>query len=144
MQQLVKRAHELGATRPEDYFLPHRARNGAKGFDPSRPISSSRGSWDKLRIKAELPTLRIYDLRHHAITKLLENESVSERTVIELAGHVSRQMLERYSHIRIRAKQEAVNVLERQPIVPPQPEVDLSSVAVPRICRRAVRHLRRA
>jgi integrase len=114
LRQLLKRARELGCTEPDHYLLPHRARNGARGFDPTRPISSWRGSWDKLREAAELPHLRMYDLRHHAITRLLEDEDVSERTVIEIAGHVSRAMLERYSHIRMRTKREAVDALARK------------------------------
>jgi integrase len=114
LRELVTRARDLGATDPEHYILPHRAANGAKGFDPTRPISSWRGSWEKLRQAAGLPNLRMYDLRHHAITRLLEDEEVSERTVIELAGHVSRAMLERYSHIRMRTKKEAVDALARK------------------------------
>jgi integrase len=114
MRTLVKRAQEIGANHPNDYLLPHRARDGENGFDPTRPISSWRGSWDKLRKAAGLPHLRMYDLRHHAITRLLEDENVSERTVIELAGHVSRQMLERYSHIRMRTKHEAVQALAKK------------------------------
>lgn len=114
MRELLQRAKELGAADPEHYILPHRAANGANGFDPTRPISSWRGSWDKLRKAADLPNLRMYDLRHHAITRLLENEDVSERTVIEIAGHVSRAMLERYSHIRMRTKKEAVDALARK------------------------------
>ena len=35
-----------------------------------------------------------------------------------LAGHVSRQMLERYSHIRSQAKQAAIQALE-QPAIDP-------------------------
>ena len=35
-----------------------------------------------------------------------------------LAGHVSRQMLERYSHIRSRAKQAAIQSLEEEAIAP--------------------------
>ena len=114
IRSLVTRAREIGSTEPEHYLLPHRARNGKKGFDPLRPISSWRGSWDKLRKAAGLPHLRLYDLRHHAITRLLEDGDVSERTVIELAGHVSRAMLERYSHIRMRTKQEAVQALAKK------------------------------
>ena len=114
LRELVARARDLGAIAPEHYILPHRAANGAKGFDPTRPISSWRGTWEKLRKAAGLPTLRMYDLRHHAITKLLEDEKVSERTVIELAGHVSRAMLERYSHIRIASKKEAVDRLSKR------------------------------
>jgi integrase len=67
-----------------------------------------------LRKAAGMPNLRMYDLRHHAITRLLEDEDVSERTVIELAGHVSHAMLERYSHIRMRTKKEAVDALAKK------------------------------
>jgi hypothetical protein len=42
---------------------------------------------------------------------------VSEQTIKALAGHVSRQMLERYSHIRSEAKQAAIQALKQQPIV---------------------------
>lgn len=116
MRELIKRARDLGAVDPDHYILPHRAANGTNGFDPRRPISSWRGSWDKLRKAAGLPNLRMYDLRHHAITRLLEDEDVSERTVIELAGHVSRAMLERYSHIRMRTKKEAVDALAKKSV----------------------------
>jgi integrase len=116
--ELLARARRNGATEPDHYLLPHRARDGAKGWDPTRPITSWRGAWDKLREAAGLSNLRRYDLRHHAITKLLEDEKVSERTVIDLAGHVSRQMLQRYSHIRMKSKVDAVNALNRGSSMP--------------------------
>lgn len=43
---------------------------------------------------------------------------MSEQTIKALAGHVSRQMLERYSHIRSEAKQAAIHALEQPPIEP--------------------------
>lgn len=114
MQELVKRAREMGATAPDHYLLPHRAKNGEKGWDPTRPMFSWRTAWDKLREVAGLPHFRFKDLRHHAITTLLEDENVSERTVIDLAGHVSRAMLDRYSHIRMKTKQDAVDALAKK------------------------------
>lgn len=42
-----------------------------------------------------------------------ENPNVSEETIRALAGHVSKKMLERYSHIRISAKQVAIAGLEQ-------------------------------
>jgi integrase len=114
VRTLARRARELGAIDASHYLLPHRAPNGRQGFDVTRPITSWRGAWKKLREAAGLPTLRMYDLRHHAITRLLEDEDVSERTVIELAGHVNRAMLERYSHIRMRTKREAVDGLAKK------------------------------
>jgi integrase len=56
---------------------------------------------------------RRHDLRHTFITRLLENPGVSEQTVMALAGHVSKEMLARYSHIRAAAKQAAIATLER-------------------------------
>lgn len=50
--------------------------------------------------------------------RLAENPNVSEQTIKALAGHVSRQMLERYSHIRSEAKQAAIQALEQQRIEP--------------------------
>jgi hypothetical protein len=47
----------------------------------------------------------------HAVG-LAENPSVSEETIRALAGHVSKKMLERYSHIRTQAKQSAIAALE--------------------------------
>lgn len=38
--------------------------------------------------------------------------TISEQTIRSLARHVSRQMLERYSHIRSQAKQAAIQALE--------------------------------
>ena len=61
---------------------------------------------------------RPHDMRHTFISRLAENPNVSEQTIKALAGHVSRQMLERYSHIRSQAKQAAIRALE-QAAVPP-------------------------
>jgi hypothetical protein len=47
-------------------------------------------------------------------SRLAESASVSEQTIRALAGHVSRQMLEHYSHIRSHAKQAAIRYLEEQ------------------------------
>ena len=45
-----------------------------------------------------------------AVTELAES-GVSEQAIMSLAGHVSRKMLEPYSHIRLEAKREAVRAL---------------------------------
>lgn len=52
--------------------------------------------------------LRFHDLRHLAITKLAESEA-SDSTIMSIAGHMDRAMLEHYSHIRDDAKRKAVN-----------------------------------
>jgi hypothetical protein len=55
---------------------------------------------------------RWHDLRHTFITRLAENPNISEETIRALAGHVCKEMLQRYSHIRVRAKQDAIAALE--------------------------------
>jgi hypothetical protein len=77
------------------------------GFDPTRPIRTWRKAWNNLTKKAGL---RFHDLRHHAITELAES-GASEQTIMAIAGHVSRKMLERYSHIRMEAKRTALESL---------------------------------
>ena len=79
-------------------------------FDPTRPIRAWVKAWRSLTKEAKLPGLRFHDLRHHAITELAES-GASEQTIMAIAGHVSRAMLERYSHIRVEAKQAALEAL---------------------------------
>jgi integrase len=79
-------------------------------LDPTRPITSWRTAWRKLTRKAKLHGLRFHDLRHHAITELAESET-SEQTILAIAGHVDRRMLEHYSHIRLEAKRKALEAL---------------------------------
>jgi hypothetical protein len=49
-------------------------------------------------------------LRHQAITELSEG-GASDATITGIAGHVSRKMLEHYSHSRLAAKRSAVDGL---------------------------------
>lgn len=117
VRELHKRAKELGSIEPDHFLIPHRAHPGykeGKEPDPTKPAGSWRKAWENLRSAAGMESTRLYDLRHHAITRLLEEENISERTVIELAGHVSKQMLNRYSHIRMRTKKEAVDALNKK------------------------------
>jgi integrase len=57
-----------------------------------------------------LPGFRFHDLRHCAITQLAEG-GTSDSTIMAIAGHVSRRMLERYSHVRMEAKRTAMEAL---------------------------------
>jgi len=65
--------------------------------------------WGSIRAEAGV-TCRLHDLRHTALTKMAE-AGVPESTMMALAGHMSRAMLERYSHIPMAAKREAVEAL---------------------------------
>ena len=80
------------------------------GFDPNRHLNSWRSAWRTPTKKAALPGVRFHDLRHCAITQLAEN-GASDSTIMAIAGHVSRRMLERYSHVRMEAKRNALEAL---------------------------------
>ncbi len=65
-------------------------------------------------LKNPLAGLRFHDLRHTCITKLAEGQA-SEQTIMAIAGHVSRKMLEHYSHIRMEAKRAALDAIAQAP-----------------------------
>jgi len=69
-------------------------------------------AWTALRIAAGVRCRR-HDLRH-TITKLAESDA-SDSTIMAIAGHLSRAMLERYSHVRMGAKRRAVEALTIKP-----------------------------
>jgi integrase len=79
-------------------------------FDATKHINSWRTAWRTLTKKAGLPGFRFHDLRHCAITQLAEG-GTSDSTIMAIAGHVSRRMLERYSHVRMEAKRTAMEAL---------------------------------
>lgn len=119
--RLRQRAEAFGMVEPRHYvfaaFIPKFTFSGKKvtdysvtGFDPSRHLNSWRSAWRTLTKKAGLPGFRFHDLRHSAITQLSEN-GASDSTIMAIAGHVSRRMLERYSHVRIEAKRNALEAL---------------------------------
>jgi len=85
--------------------------------DLTRPMGSWRKAW-RVACQAAGVRYRPHDMRHTFISRLAENPNVSEQTIKALAGHVSRQMLERYSHIRSQAKQAAIQALEQPAIEP--------------------------
>ena len=121
VEQCYKRALRLGACEPHHYLFPLRLNRektapGVKHrdkYDPARPASRwfVRKSWDKLRAVTGFKHLNPHDLRHQCITRLLENGAQPE-TVRAIAGHVTQQMMEYYSHIRRQAKYDAVMAIE--------------------------------
>jgi integrase len=57
-----------------------------------------------------LTGFRFHDLRHTAITELAE-AGAADATLMAIAGHMTRKMLEYYSHVRMAAKRSAVDKL---------------------------------
>ena len=128
------RANELGSVEPDHYLFPFRVRGGnihQAHYDPQRHQTSFKTAWLALREAAMLPGFRMYDLRHHAITTLLENPEVSEETVEDIAGHISRRMKKRYSHIRMEYKRAAVEAMmnPKKPVSRVSPQKSTASNA---------------
>jgi integrase len=102
---------------PEHYVFPLE-KYGLAGNDrqlcaheiiPTEPMHRWKVAWESAR-KAAKVFCRFHDLRHTFISRLAESQA-SDSTVMALAGHVSRAMMERYSHIRMEAKRRAVDDL---------------------------------
>jgi len=116
VERLLDQANKLGSTKPEHYLIPRRL--GGKQYDPTQPPSrwGWRTAWRKLTEEARLEGLRPHDLLHHAISRLAESPEASEQTIMAIAGHVSREMLEHYSHVRQEAKRRALESLDNDTI----------------------------
>ena len=80
-------------------------------IDPTKAIGPWKISWKSARKAADVEA-RWHDLRHTFISRLAESQA-SDATIMSLAGHLSRKMLERYSHTRNEAKLRAIAVLDR-------------------------------
>jgi integrase len=75
--------------------------------DPARPITSFKTAWIKVRQKAGVRG-RWHDNRHTLVTELAES-GAGDEVIMSIAGHVSRAMLSRYSHVRMEAKRRALD-----------------------------------
>jgi integrase len=115
--------------------------NRGTGYDPTQPQKTWRTAWRALvretgrragreaakqsveagngwragiaawrGAAASFRGLRFHDLRHLAVTKLAESEA-SDATIMAIAGHMSREMMEHYSHVRAAAKRKAVDAI---------------------------------
>ncbi len=94
----------------EKYGLARNDRNLCSyAIDPSTPMQRWKVGWEYARRVAKV-SCHFHDLRHTFISRLAESQA-SDSTVMALAGHVSRAMMERYSHIRMEAKRRAVDDL---------------------------------
>ena len=132
--ELYRRSQALGATEPSHFLFP--ACETAH-FDPMRNIKSWRTAWRRLtravqcagcgvlqnpgetcfgcgasiaKLKSPFAGFRFHDLRHQAITELAESKA-SDQTIMSIAGHVSKKMLQHYSHVRLEAKRDALDAL---------------------------------
>ena len=76
-------------------------------------MTTLKTAWKKVKEDAGV-TGRFHDTRHTFITDLAESGEAGDETIRDLAGHVSKQMLKHYSHIRMEAKRRAVDSLSKR------------------------------
>jgi integrase len=139
LARLWEQAQLNNAAEPENFVFPA-CEHGIT--DPTKPQKSWRTSWRKLvketgkragrraasdallagrglsgakaawkRAAKPFKGFRFHDLRHQAITELAES-GTADATIEAVAGHLSRRMLEHYSHARMAAKRDAISRLE--------------------------------
>ena len=77
--------------------------------NPEKPIGSWKVAWGACRRLSGVEC-RLHDLRHTFVSRLADGQT-ADHTIMALAGHMSRKMMERYSHARNEAKRQAVDGL---------------------------------
>jgi integrase len=102
----------FGEPQPEHSVFPF---GSPQPTDPEKPVTDISSGWDLVRSLSGV-SCRLHDLRHTFCTRLAEN-GVPESTMLALMGHMSRTMLERYSHIRMAAKREALAAITLRPVI---------------------------
>ena len=94
---------KFGRLAPDWYLFPF---GKPQPTDPTRPCTTFKTVWTSIRADAGVNG-RWHDNRHTLITELAES-GAGEQTIQDIAGHVSKQMLKHYSHIRMEAEREAL------------------------------------
>lgn len=93
--EILKLALE-NPTRPSDTALVF---FGEPGRDGVRRAYVFQKLWSAITEKVGLADLHFHDLRHEAVSRLVE-AGLSDQEVASISGHKSMQMLKRYTHLR--------------------------------------------
>jgi integrase len=72
---------------------------GEPGRDGKRRPYCINKVWTNALERAHIKNLHFHDLRHEAISRLVER-GLSDQEVAAISGHKSMQMLKRYTHLR--------------------------------------------
>ena len=72
---------------------------GEPGRDGNRRPYEFRPAWHRALKKAGIMGFRFHDLRHEAVSRLVE-AGLGDQEVAAISGHKSMQMLRRYTHLR--------------------------------------------
>lgn len=87
---------------------------GEPGKDGKRRPYSFSTQWVAIRKKAGMPDLHFHDLRHEAVSRLVEG-GLSDQEVSAISGHKSMQMLKRYTHLRAEDLVNRLDSLAQRP-----------------------------
>jgi integrase len=103
--------------KPEHFVFPA-CENGK--VDPERPIANWRTAWRRACQKAKLAGLRFHDLRHTAVTKLLEHGApiAVVAQILGWSASTAVRMTKRYGHIRPEAQRQALEAVATARIQP--------------------------
>ena len=63
-----------------------------------KPYDCIKGAWDRVRVAAGVPDVRIHDLRHSAASFMI-NAGVDLYAVGRVLGHADHKSTMRYSHL---------------------------------------------
>jgi integrase len=99
----------------------------ARPLDPTKPMVTLKTSWNKVKADAKVEG-RWHDNRHTLITDLAES-GAGDETIRDIAGHVSKQMLKHYSHIRMEAKRTALESIVAKKVVVLTDDGDQSGIS---------------
>lgn len=105
LKNLLDRAQAIGSAEPDHFVFPACENNR---FDSTKHQKSWVSAWRSLTKAAGLPGFRFHDLRHTAITELAES-GAADATLMAISGHMTREMLEHYSHVRMQTKRTALD-----------------------------------
>jgi len=96
--------------REEWYVFPF---GRPRPWDPTRHVTTLKTAWKNIRKNANV-TGRWHDHRHTLITQLAEG-GAGEETIRQIVGHVSKEVLRDYLHVRMKAKREALESIVALP-----------------------------
>lgn len=85
---------------------------GEPGQDGTRSPYEYNPAWRRALKRAGIVDLRFHDLRHEAVSRLVE-AGLGDQEVAAISGHKSMQMLRRYTHLRAEDLVERLDQLGR-------------------------------